>query len=193
MACHPGREGEFRAAVAQAMDYALTLGVGQLNCIVGLRPPGDEAKIRRTLVANLQYAAQALAGAGLRLLIEPLNGYDVPGFYLQRTAQALDILEAVHAPNAFLQYDLYHAHRNGEDVMPTLGQHMARIGHIQLADHPGRHEPGTGSTPFDTLLPAIDRLGYGGFIGCEYHPLGQTEAGLGWLQAYGFPAHNPPR
>ncbi|MBI3366973.1 MAG: hydroxypyruvate isomerase [Burkholderiales bacterium] len=183
IACLPDRVAEFRAGVGRAIEYAHALGVPQLNCLAGKAPAGtDEAVLRRTLVHNLQYAAAALHGAGLRLLIEPINTFDIPGFYLHRTAQALAILDEVGAPNAFLQYDLYHAQRMEGELAATLQKHLARIAHVQLADNPGRHEPGSGEMNCAFLLAHLDRIGYRGWVGCEYKPAAGTEAGLGWRQ-----------
>jgi hydroxypyruvate isomerase len=145
IACLPERVQEFRAGVATAIRYAKGLGVGQLNCLAGKTPVGVAGEaVRQTLVDNLRYAAAQLRAAGLKLLIEPINAYDIPGFYLSRTQQALDILDAVGADNAYVQYDIYHAQRMEGELAATLGRHLTRIGHIQLADNPGRHEPGTG-------------------------------------------------
>ena len=183
VACLPGREDEFRAGVAQAIAYAKTLGVTQLNCLAGKAPAGaDESVLRATFVANLKYAAAALKEAGLRLLVEPINTYDIPGFFLSRTRQALEILDDVGADNLFVQYDIYHAQRMEGELAATMQQHLARIGHIQLADNPGRHEPGTGEINYPFLFDLLDRLGYAGWIGCEYKPAASTEAGLGWRQ-----------
>jgi hydroxypyruvate isomerase len=183
IACHPDRVAEFRAGVARAVAYAQALGVGQLNCLAGKAPAGvDEATLRGTLVANLRYAAAELKNAGLKLLIEPINTWDIPGFYLNRTAQAISILDEVGADNAFLQYDIYHAQRMEGELAATMKQHLARIAHIQLADNPGRHEPGTGEINYAFLLQHLNRIGYGGWVGCEYKPATTTEAGLGWRQ-----------
>ena len=183
IACHPDRVDEFRAGVARAISYAQALGVGQLNCLAGKLPAGvSEADARRTLVENLRFAAAALKAAGLRLLIEPINSFDIPGFYLTRTAQALAILDEVGADNALVQYDLYHAQRMEGELAATLQQHLARIGHVQLADNPGRHEPGTGEINYAFLFAHLDRIGYAGWVGCEYKPATSTEAGLGWLE-----------
>ena len=187
IACLPGREDEFRAGVGRAIEYAKALGVAQLNCLAGKVPAGaDEAQLRKTFVANLRFAATELKLAGLRLLIEPINTYDIQGFYLSGTAQALDILDEVASDgktdNAFVQYDIYHAQRMEGELAATLQKHLARIGHIQLADNPGRHEPGTGEINYPFLFKHIDRIGYSGWIGCEYKPAAATEAGLGWLQ-----------
>jgi hydroxypyruvate isomerase len=183
IACHPDRVAEFRDGVARAVSYAKVLGVKQLNCLAGKARAGvaDEA-LRRTLVDNLRYAAAELKKANLKLLVEPINTFDIPGFYLSRTAQALAILDEVGADNAFLQYDLYHAQRMEGELAATVEKHLARIAHIQLADNPGRNEPGTGEINYAFLFRHLDRIGYAGFIGCEYKPAAGTEAGLGWRQ-----------
>ncbi len=182
IACDPARRDEFRAGVATAIGYARALGVGQLNCLAGKRPAGvaDEV-LRRTFVDNLRLAAAELGQADLRLLIEPINTYDIPGFYLSRTDQALSILDEVDAGNAFVQYDIYHAQRTEGELAATLQKHLARIGHVQLADNPGRNEPGSGEINYDFLFAHLDRIGYRGWVGCEYKPAASTEAGLGWL------------
>ena len=175
---------EFRAGVARGVAYATTLGVPQLNCLAGKAPAGaDDALLRHTFVDNLRFAAAALHQAGLRLLVEPINRYDIPGFYLQRTAQALSLLDEVGAPNAFVQYDIYHAQRTEGELAATLAQHLARIGHIQIADNPGRHEPGSGEINYRFLFQHLDRIGYQGWVGAEYRPASTTEAGLGWRAA----------
>ena len=185
IACLPGREVEFRAGVAQAIEYAQALGVPQLNCLLGKAPAGaSEAQLRTTVVENLKFAATALKQAGLRLLIEPINTCDIPGFYLNRTAQALEILDEVGADNAFVQYDIYHAQRMEGELAATMQKHLARIGHIQLADNPGRNEPGTGEINYAFLFSHLDRIGYSGWVGCEYKPATTTEAGLGWHQPF---------
>lgn len=183
IACLPDRQAEFRAGVARAIGYAQALGVGQLNCLAGKAPAGvDAGLLRATFVENLAFAARELKGAGLRLLIEPINTYDIPGFFLNRTDQAADILQEVGADNAFIQYDIYHAQRMEGELAATMLKHLARIGHIQLADNPGRNEPGTGEINYPFLFAHLDRIGYGGWIGCEYKPATTTEAGLGWRQ-----------
>ena len=182
IACHPDRVQEFRASVRQGITYAKTLGVLQLNCLAGKAPTGVASEqLRQTLVNNLRFAAAEFKNAGLTLLLEPINTYDIPGFYVNRTAQALAILDEVGADNAYLQYDIYHAQRMEGELAATLQQHLARIGHIQLADNPGRHEPGTGEINFRYLLTRLDEIGYTGWVGCEYKPLTTTLAGLGWL------------
>lgn len=145
IACHPDRVDEFRQGVEAGISYARTLGVNQLNCLAGKAPAGvSPAMLQQTLVDNLRFAAMRFKDAGLRLLIEPINTFDIPGFYLNRTAQALAILDQVGADNALVQYDIYHAQRMEGELAATLQKHIDRIGHIQLADNPGRNEPGTG-------------------------------------------------
>ena len=184
VACQPARRAEFRDGVARAIDYARTLGVPQLNCLAGIAPvDADPAEVHATLVDNLRFAARALADAGLRLLVEPINTFDIPGFAVSRTAQAVALLDEVDAPNAFLQYDVYHAQRMEGELCGTLARHLPRIAHVQVADNPGRHEPGTGEIRFGFVFSELERLGYDGWIGCEYRPVGRTEAGLGWLPA----------
>ena len=181
IACHPDRVAEFRAGVTRAVAYAQVLGVPQLNCLAGKAPAGvADAVLRRTFVDNLRFAADVLGTAGLRLLIEPINTFDIPGFYLNRTAQAAAILDEVGADNAFIQYDIYHAQRMEGELAATVAAHLPRIGHIQLADNPGRHEPGTGEIHYPFLFAHLDRIGYRGWIGCEYKPASTTEAGLAW-------------
>jgi hydroxypyruvate isomerase len=182
--CLPERADEFRDGVLRAIEYASALGVKQLNCLAGKAPAGaDEALLRKTFVANLRHAAGALKKAGIRLLIEPINTHDIPGFYLSRSAQALSIIDEVDSDNLFLQYDIYHAQRMEGELAATLEKHLARIAHVQLADNPGRHEPGTGEINYPFLFAHLDRIGYRGHVGCEYKPATTTEAGLGWIKA----------
>lgn len=183
IACHPDRVSEFRDGVGKAIAYAKVLGVGQLNCLVGKAPAGvSEDLLRQTVIENLRFAAAELQKAGLRLLIEPINTFDIPDFYLSRTVQAIEILDEVSADNAFVQYDIYHAQRMEGELANTAQKHLARIGHVQLADNPGRNEPGTGEINYAFLFTHLDRIGYDGWIGCEYKPTATTEAGLGWIK-----------
>jgi hydroxypyruvate isomerase len=182
IACIPGREAEFRTGVGQAIEYARVLGVPQLNCLVGKTPAGvDAATAHATLIANLRYAATQLAGAGLKLLVEPVNSYDIPGFHLNRSAQTIAVLDEVGAANAYLQYDIYHMQRMEGELAATMERLLPRIAHIQLADNPGRHEPGSGEIHYPFLFAHLDRIGYAGWIGCEYKPATTTAAGLGWM------------
>ncbi len=181
IACHPDRVDEFRQGVARAVEYAKALGVGQLNCLAGKTPAGVAADVvRKTFVENLRFAAGELKKAGLKLLIEPINTFDIPGFYLCGTQQALAIMDDVGADNLFLQYDIYHMQRMEGELSASMQRHLARIAHLQLADNPGRNEPGTGEINYAFLFSFIDKIGYTGWIGCEYKPATTTEAGLGW-------------
>jgi hydroxypyruvate isomerase len=183
IACLPDRVDEFRAGVAKGIEYAQVLGVRQLNCLAGKAPAGIGAdRLRRTFVDNLRYAAGEFRQVGLRLLIEPINTYDIPGFFLARTGDAASILDDVGADNLFIQYDIYHAQRMEGELAATLQKHLARIGHVQLADNPGRNEPGSGEINYPFLFSFLDRVGYEGWIGCEYKPATTTAAGLGWRQ-----------
>ena len=183
IACLPDRVDEFRAGVAQGIEVGTALGVPRLNCLAGKAPIGAaDATLRKTFVDNLKFAAAEFSKAGLQLVIEPINSFDIPGFYLNRTAQALAILDEVGAPNAFVQYDIYHAQRMEGEIAATLAKHLARIGHLQIADNPGRNEPGTGELNYAFLFAHLDRIGYAGHVGCEYKPATTTEAGLGWRQ-----------
>lgn len=185
IACMPDRVAEFRSGVAKAIEFATILGVPQLNCLAGKAPAESDPKaLHDTFVANLQYAASELKKVGLKLLIEPINTFDIPGFYLSKTEQGIAILNAVGADNAFLQYDIYHAQRMEGELANTIQNNLSRIAHIQLADNPGRNEPGTGEINYDYLFGLLDRIGYTGYIGCEYKPLKSTEAGLGWMDSY---------
>jgi len=185
IACIPGREGEFRDGVESALDYAKALQCPTLNCLVGLTPAGiDSDKVRQTLVNNLRFAADALEGKGIRLVVEMLNHNAVPGFYLVRTQDALRLLEGINHSNLFMQYDVYHMQIMEGNIIDTLSANLSRIGHIQIADNPGRHEPGTGEINFPNVFAAIDKAGYDGWIGCEYVPAGNTEEGLGWMASY---------
>ncbi|THF60487.1 hydroxypyruvate isomerase [Pseudothauera rhizosphaerae] len=183
LACLPDRVAEFRAGVELALDYARELGCRQINCLAGITPDGAAAdETGATLADNLCHAADRAAPYGVRVLVEPLNTVDTPGFFLCRTGQAARLLEAAGRANLHIQYDIYHAQVMEGDLARTLARFLPRIGHIQFADNPGRGEPGSGEINFPWLFAEIDRLGYGGWVGAEYRPLGtDTESGLGWL------------
>ncbi len=184
IACHPDRTGEFQDGVGQAIEYASALECPRLNCLAGIVPEGVAADaLEETFVGNLKFAAEKLGDAGIRLLIEPINTMDIPGFYLNYSAQALHIMEKVGSPNLALQYDIYHMQIMEGDLARTIEANLGRIEHMQLADNPGRHEPGTGEINYSFLFDFIDGLGYGGWIGCEYIPAATTTEGLGWLAA----------
>ena len=185
IACLPERREQFRSGVERAIEYALAAGCPRLNCLAGIAPPGVATELlHSTFVENLRFATRELAQAGLSLMIEPINTRSVPGFFLNRTAQAVAILDEVGADNAFVQYDLFHMQIMEGDLTKTIERLLPRIGHMQIADVPARHEPGTGELNFPFLLAEIDRLGYKGAVGCEYNPAGDTLRGLAWAEAY---------
>lgn len=184
IACHPDRVEEFRAGVQRAIDYARVLGNTQVNCLAGIPPEGvSDEEARATLVGNLRFAAEKLAAAGILLIAEPINTRDIPGFFLNRTEQALALFDEVGSSNLKLQYDIYHMQIMEGDLAPTIETHLARIAHVQIADTPGRHEPGSGEIHYPFLFAHLDRLGYDGWVSAEYKPAGRTEEGLGWLDA----------
>ena len=183
IACLPERVGEFQEGVGRAIDYAKALNVPQLNCLVGIPTAGIDAdKARSTIVDNLRFAAQALKKEGIRLLVEPCNSYDIPGFALNRSSEGLDVIRAVGSDNLFLQYDIYHMQRMEGELAATIKKNLPQIAHIQLADNPGRNEPGTGEINYPFLFELLDSLGYTGYVGCEYKPRTTTTAGLDWVQ-----------
>ncbi len=185
LACDPRRVGEFQEGVGRALEHAAALGCARLHAMAGLRPPGvPEERLRETYVANLRFAAAELARRGLTLLVEAINTRDMPGYFLSTSRQALELIAEAGVPNISLQYDVYHMQIMEGDLAPTIERNLARIGHMQLAEVPGRHEPGTGEIDYGFLLPWLDRIGYAGWIGCEYRPLAGTDAGLGWAKPY---------
>jgi len=180
IACLPSRKAEFQDGVGLAIEYAEALGCTRLNCLAGI-PDGAQGKAIDTLVDNLKFAAAVTQRAGIRLLLEPLNTRDNPGFLIATTTQAMQVIDAVGSKNLQLQYDIYHAQVMEGDLARTLETLLPHIGHIQIADNPGRHEPGTGEINFPFLFARLEQLGYAGWIGCEYKPSGQSEASFGWL------------
>ena len=184
IACHPDRVEEFREGVERAIAYSRVLGNTQVNCLAGIKPEGvSDDQARATLVDNLRYAADKLAAAGILLIAEPINTRDIPGFFLNRTEQALALFDEVDSDNLKLQYDIYHMQIMEGDLAPTIETHLARIAHVQIADNPVRHEPGSGEIHYPFLFAHLDRLGYRGWVSAEYKPAGRTEEGLGWLDA----------
>lgn len=185
LAADPRRGGEFQDGVGKALEYAEALGCERLHCMAGLQSKDvDEERARATYVANLRFAAGELAKRGKKLLIEAINTRDMPGYYLTHTRQAFDVIRDVGAPNLSFQFDIYHVQIMEGDLAPKLEAHLDRIGHVQLADTPGRHEPGTGEINYEFLFGHVDRIGYRGWIGCEYRPATTTEAGLGWVRPW---------
>jgi hydroxypyruvate isomerase len=180
----PDKVKEFEDGVGIAIGYARALKCTQINCLVGLTPDLPVKIVRETLVNNLRFAAEALAEANIHLLVESLNTKDIPGFYLSSTMDALSLIRDVNHPNVFYQYDIYHMQVMEGNLTETIRRHVDTIGHIQIADNPGRHEPGTGEINFQNLFRFIDEAGYKGFIGCEYKPLAGTEESLEWIKPY---------
>jgi hydroxypyruvate isomerase len=185
------RTDEFRSGVERAITYATALGCKQLNCLAGIAPEGaDRAALEAAFIANLAWAAQRLKAAGIKLLIEAINPIDIPGFFLITTRQSLDVIARTGSDNIFVQYDIYHMQITEGDLARTMERNLAMIPHIQLADNPGRHEPGTGEINYSFLFSHLDRIGYGGWIGCEYKPKAGTNKSLGWFTALGSSTAN---
>lgn len=181
MACDPRRVDEFKRSVQQSLDFATELGVHQLHCMAGLHPPRVALdRARQTLLDNLAYAADQCLPHGITLLIEPINRFDVPGYFLTHSQQAVDLIADCGRDNLRLQYDIYHMQRMEGELSNTICRLLPLISHMQLADTPGRHEPGTGEINFRHLLRMLDDIGYAGWIGCEYQPLNGTLDGLDW-------------
>jgi hydroxypyruvate isomerase len=183
IACLPERKAEFQDGVGRAIEYAEALGCTRLNCLAGI-PMTNRDKALDTLTDNLRFAAAVTQRAGIRLMMEPLNTRDNPGFLISTTEQALSVIDAVDSRNLQLQYDVYHAQVMEGDLAHTLEKHLPSIGHIQIADNPGRHEPGTGEIRFPFLFERLQQLGYAGWIGCEYKPSGDTLDSLDWLKVW---------
>ncbi len=181
----PERVEEFRAGVDQAIAYAKVLGNTQVNCLAGIAPRGaDLGQLEITFIENLRYAAQKLEEAGIRLVMEMINTRDIPRFFLNNTSQAQEIRGKVGHANLFLQYDIYHMQIMEGDLARTIENNLAAINHIQLADNPGRNEPGTGEINYRFLFEHLDRIGYQGWVGCEYKPATSTAEGLAWLKTH---------
>jgi len=181
----PGRKDEFRASVDKALAYAVALGTPQVHCMAGIAPgDADPVLLTDTYVENLAWAAERLKAEGVKLLIEPINTRDMPGYFLNYTKQAADIIAETGSDNVFIQFDIYHMQIMQGDLAPTIEAYLDQIPHMQLADTPGRHEPGTGEINYPFLFGHIDRIGYQGWIGCEYRPAGRTGDGLGWLRPW---------
>ncbi len=185
IACHPGRGDEFRDSILLALEYAAALGCPCLHCMAGVAPANAEPEaVRATYVENLAFAAEAAAPAGVTPLVEPINTRDVPGYFMNRTDQALGAIAAAGGGNLGLQFDLYHRQIMEGDLIPTLERVLPHVRHIQIADTPGRHEPGTGEINYPVILERLDALGYAGWVGCEYQPRAGTLEGLGWIRPW---------
>jgi hydroxypyruvate isomerase len=187
IACLSSRMSEFRDGVGRAISYAKAVDCKRINMLSGIaesRTRLSEISMRQTFISNLRYASRELDRAGIVLMVEPLNTRTVPGVYLRNSAQALSLIDEADVKNAKLQYDIFHMQMMEGDLANTIAMHLARIGHIQIADVPDRHEPGTGEVNFPWLFGYLDKIGYEGWIGAEYNPAGDTVKGLGWAKSY---------
>jgi hydroxypyruvate isomerase len=186
MACLPGRQAEFREGVKRALDYAAVLGTKRLHCMAGLIPAGTaQATAASLYAANLAWACELTKAAGVMVVIEPINHRDMPGFFLNTTGQAAAVVEAVGSDRLAILFDIYHCQVTEGDVTSRMASLLPLIGHIQIADVPGRNEPGTGELNWDYVFGRIDAIGYDGWVGCEYRPAAGTTEGLGWLLRVG--------
>ena len=182
LTCLPDRAGEFQDSIGIALEYAAALDCSMLHTMAGICPEGADAElVRQVYVDNVRYAAAELAKEEKTLVLEPINFKDMPGFYINYSWQAIEVIKEIDASNLKLQFDIYHAQRMEGDLLNTIRDNVGVIAHMQLADNPGRHEPGSGEIDYPFLFDAIDAAGYTGWIGCEYIPAAGTEEGLGWL------------
>lgn len=185
LAAVPGREREWQAAFRQALDYVTAIGGSAIHCLAGKVPPEQRPAAERTFISNLARAADLARESGITLLIEPINPRDRPDYFLNRVEHAAAIVAEVGRPNVKIQFDFYHAQIVGGDLLTRFERHMPLIGHVQIAAVPSRQEPDEGEINYPSVFAALDRLGWQGWIGCEYRPRGRTEDGLGWARAYG--------
>jgi len=185
LAALPGREDEFRRGVDTALAYAAALRCPRVHLMAGI-PGADVERARAEDVyrENLRCALDTAQGTGVTLLLEPINAYDMPGYFLRTLAQAQSVVDELADPGLALQLDWYHTARTEADVVAATRRHLGSAAHLQLAGVPGRHEPDVGDVDYPTLFALADELGYDGWVGCEYHPLGLTEDGLGWLSTW---------
>jgi hydroxypyruvate isomerase len=182
LACNPVRRPEFQRSIDEGLQTAQRLGVEKLNVLTGIPTPdvGPDAA-HESLVANFQWAAPRAAAAGVRLLVENINPTDFPGYHIRTVERAADLVRAVGAPNVRVQFDQYHVGMVGGDARELLREYLSLVEHVQIADVPGRHEPGTGQQPIAAFLADLDGVDYAGSVGLEYRPSGQTDAALAWL------------
>ena len=185
LASLPGRQSEFRDGVTRALDYAAALGGRLVHCMAGI-PPAGTAPVTAAAcyAANLAWAAEQAAAAGVKLAIEPINHRDMPGYFLNTQAQGAAVVEAIGRDRIGLQFDLYHVQVTEGDITKRMELHLPLIVHTQIADVPARNEPGTGEIAWDYVFARMDALGYAGWVGCEYRPAGDTVAGLSWIKRF---------
>jgi hydroxypyruvate isomerase len=184
MAAIPGREAEFRANVAKALTYAQALGCKTLHAMSGITEGMDRAACEEAFVENFRYAADELAPHGITLLVEPINSRNMPGYFIAHQLEAVALVERVSRPNVQVQLDLYHAQIMDGDLSKLIEKMAGKFAHVQIASVPDRHEPDEGEVNYPHLYGVLDRVGYRGWIGCEYNPRGETTAGLGWFAPY---------
>ena len=185
LAALPGRQAEFREGLKQALEYAAALSCPRLHLMAGLAPQGvPHDTLTGIYAVNLAWAAEECAKAGVKPVIEPINQRDIPGLFLRTMDQGAAIIEAVGPEKLGLQFDLYHCQVTEGDIVKRVEKHLAIIAHMQVADVPGRNEPGTGEVNWPFVFERIDALGYRGWIGCEYRPAGETVSGLSWFAPY---------
>ena len=184
LAAVAGREAEFAALFRQALDYVVAIGGVQIHCLAGKVAPEARPAAERVFIRNLTDAADAAARHGITVLIEPINPRDRPDYFLSRAEHAADIIAKVERRNVRIQFDLYHAQIVGGDLIRRFEKHLPAVGHVQIAAVPSRHEPDEGEVSYPAIFAALDRLGYAGWIGCEYNPLTKTQDGLAWMRPF---------
>lgn len=180
----PGRNAQFRASFDQALAYAQQTGAGAIHVMAGVVEAGDEELAHETFLDNLAYGLPLAENAGITLLLEPINRRDKPGYFYERIEDAIAIIQALRSPALRLMFDCYHVGLVGTDVVAALHEAMPWIGHVQIASVPHRAEPDEGDLDYAAVFAALDALGYGAWVGAEYKPRGETDAGLGWLRPY---------
>jgi 2-dehydrotetronate isomerase len=188
LACDPGRRKMFRAGVKQALKYANALDVPTIHVMAGMVAEAERKKARRAYLANMRWAAEQAAKAGKMIVTEPLNTRDKPGYFISRSDDVVTMIREIGHPNLKLMFDAYHVQIMEGDITKRLERHFDMIGHVQIAAVPSRNEPDGGELNIAHVLATLKRLGYKGYIGCEYKPRGKTEEGLGWMKSLGASA-----
>jgi hydroxypyruvate isomerase len=191
LAAVPGREQDFAVLFKQALEYIVAIGGSAIHCLAGHVPLEQRPAAEAVFVSNLAQAADAAHAHGITLLIEPINPRDRPGYFLNRVEHAADVLAKLARPNVRIQFDFYHAQIVGGDLLVRFEKFLPLVGHVQIAAVPSRAEPDEGEVNYPAILAALDRLGYGGYVGCEYRPRRTTEEGLGWARPYGVVPRAP--
>jgi 2-dehydrotetronate isomerase len=186
LAAVPGRERDFAAVFQQALDYVVAIGGTAIHCLAGIVPPEQRPAAERVFISNLTRAADLARDASITLLIEPINPRDRPDYYLSRLEHAADVIHKVGRHNVKIQFDFYHAQIVGGDLIKRFEAHFADVGHVQIAAVPSRAEPDEGEVNYPAVFSMLDRIGYRGWIGCEYRPRGKTAEGLAWARPYGL-------